>query len=384
MPISRASKPSGSPRLRILFSLGAHYAVVDGKSLVGVAEDFKPDVIVPERAFSTPENEKDATLRVAAMRKLKPGAKNQAIMDHASMFNPVSKGFALAESLLLANTNAVYFHSESWNPQAAEKLTRQLQKLSLFFDQSYDALMNGDVGKALRLHRRCMNADAEAEARRDRNLAENLKSMLPRILERKPDLARRKEIRVLVRLGGYHILPYHLLRGAPGISTELVYDSPMANMPSAEMGLRKSVFGKTPRLTDAQVGRNLLRTFFLTLIGQSALYGSAPVGPGLYDIRHASTRKYELASAYLRRFTDGEILETLEHFRNSPSDAGKAAIFSLRALESKGISPPRSNEELDAQYHKLVVPNWGPARFREPFDVHSFRRRPVATRRSRG
>ena len=236
--------PVGNKKLKIIFNFGPHAKAADAMPLEPIMREFRPHVVCIELE-ATGEN-----------RAKRLEEKYYSLPPEALSLGSFTD-FVKAEREVLKKYRPTVFVLERFlSDELSDKvmaLTRRQIDSSVAVDA---ALAAGDAGAAIRAHRELMQAEGEHVALRERGIKAILSNLHGSLVKRYPELAKEKEIRVVVRYGGAHTTLYQHARAVGFGGVERKVMTPLYFDPST-VAVRHALFGLPRKHSEVDVARNL-------------------------------------------------------------------------------------------------------------------------------
>jgi len=208
-----------TPRLHILFSMGAHGSSEDGRRAAFWVRKFKPHVFVDEFAGLT-KGEFNHNIKAykRALEKTRGVSGARALRTHAKRIIREMRRPGYDEDcdrelypVLLASRTPVFFF-ERHSAGKAKKLEKIDKRSDKTEDDAKTALLEGRYAQALRLVRQHVWLDHRYNSSREKVIVQAVRTARRDLLKHYPHLRGEKELRVLVRLGVEHTPPYIWLK----------------------------------------------------------------------------------------------------------------------------------------------------------------------------
>ncbi|MFH0922454.1 MAG: hypothetical protein V1811_00170, partial [Candidatus Micrarchaeota archaeon] len=224
-------------RLNTVFHFTAHQTAGDLKRAVGTIEKFKPHVVCIEAAFIPGEEAH------AIERNFEHG-----IIGYGSPFN-------VHLARYVRNAQAKLFMLERYSKDQSAKGVEKLNAADELAEEARQHILAGRPKEALETYGKVFEADAEIDALRENHVKKNISQLQGLLLSNYPELAREKEIRVMIVFGRAHTGIYHHAK-REGIKSRIETEFGPFN-PANEL-LRKRSFGLVTKPTPLDIAKAAL------------------------------------------------------------------------------------------------------------------------------
>ncbi|NYZ75613.1 hypothetical protein H0O03_05115 [Candidatus Micrarchaeota archaeon] len=313
--------PVGNKKLKVIFNFGWHRKAADAMPLEPILRNFRPHVVcIEEMGFER----KQAEQAEENFYSLQP---------KSGAFSAFSK----AQHELLGKYRPKIYFLERFEPRETDEIFDLAGKQVNSQEAAYAALDEGNTDLALRQYREYLQASVKEVVRRESAIKSVLSRLHSSLVKRYPELAKEKEIRVVVRYGGAHTSLYKQARKIGFGGVERKMPTPAYYLPS-EAFVRRSAFGLPQDFSDAEVARTITAEALSTYAKRlgTNLENSAAFGNLL-------GKKTNLGQ-FRRIFSEG-----------IGKESDRSAVMRTR-FQQEGIKLPASTQEVHAFLEKRVGP----------------------------
>ncbi len=311
---------SANKRLKVLFHFGAHSTPEQAEEAVLTVMNFKPHVVCPEHAFATEQEARET-------EKMYYHPNIRFYSPHAD---------ALRDALVQLGKPKIF---------VLERFTPEQGRHLLDLDNRSDAnrgaarlmFLLGNPAKAIEMFRQHLQDWTELHMERENAIKRILSDFHRRLVERYPDLAREKEIRVVVSYGSAHT-PLYMHGKNSGFGQVTRYVPAPTYFISSDAHVRRATFGKKPKYGDEEVAQALLSEVLTIRAMQQGAGNSNAAAFG-----NIAARRFSLADiANLSREMGRDFV-------------GRRTVFE-RHLQQRGIPFPASAEQVRDFLRKKRIP----------------------------
>ena len=216
------------------------------------------------------------------------------------------------------------------------ELLREISKTFELLEKSIMLFSKGVFRKSLQSARKYIESMVKNTLKRDEFIKENLKTEVKKLIEKSPELQKKKEVRILLNLGTAHTRIYHglkeeekLSKGKSGISRQFAYQPTIfSSLSEAE---RKIAFSKNKEISDELLARGIIEALVYSHINN------------LSDDSVNETR-------ICRKIVSKLDLDNMEEISEELGRDSKKTV--VDALKERGIKIPESEKEMDEMIKK--------------------------------
>lgn len=203
------------------------------------------------------------------------------------------------------------------------ELMKYQENINFLWREAIDNFLLGNFQESLPKFRSYIKNCAELLSKREAKIQENLKNQVKEFLQQNPEYAARKDLKVLIRLGGYHTKIYQDLA-----KTEADVSREFSQLPyiywSLDEAKRRVSFDK--EIDDLLIARGIIENF---------------LDPYLSKLTDDNQKIARLARKLSSQLSLKDIEQISNHFgRDESTDI-------IEELEKCGIKIPKSEEEID-------------------------------------
>ena len=314
--IEQSEAKEKEPKISYNIFYAPHQTAKDFEKL---EEAFKKaDVYVPEMPGWTPEtvdqikefSQKDMSFKSFLLFQILP--KDSATYKELQIIKGSEK------PILVVDT-----------PENHELLKEALEAFDLF-EKSVMLFSKGSFRESLQNMRKYVESIAKNTLKRDEFIKENLRTEVKKLIEKSPELQKKKEVRILLNLGAAHTGIYRnlkeeekLSKGKFGISRQFAYQPTIFGSPvEAE---RKIAFSKNKEISDELLARGIMEALVYNHINN------------LSDNSVKETRICRKISSKL----------DLENMEKISEELSKGQKMLVDCLKERGIKIPKNEKEMD-------------------------------------
>lgn len=323
-PAKPIELPLGDNRkIKVLFHFGSHGSADHARAVAPVLRDFKPHVVCLEDAFQSEEGARKIEGAFYQLPRERLSDFHAGIRDLLEKDKPrvfILERFALKESRM---GRVIRSDVESFRTKAVA------------------AFLGGDSQQALYYYRGYWDIITHLNKKREKQIKDNLSKLHGLLTNRFPELAREREIRVVVNYGSVHTSIFKHALGVGFSEARRRMLKPAYFTPSHSY-FRRGLFGLPVNSSDEEIARVFLGDL---IVDHFAGSGANPSNVSAF------------ANILSRKFTLDQFRMVSQHLAQvKPKARGEVEKATHNAFALAGINLPTNKEEIHAFLEKRRIP----------------------------